>query len=268
MHILFLYISILIPVLLRDNFAFGGATTGFNNIALPDIISGLQQQVNSFTSSNTSANQDALYIIWAGTNDYLDFALFGADPNPRDSVANLATAVRALVGVGAKNIMVVNLPDLGKFPVTGGSNQVTTKLSDLVAIHNSELNQTLNLLRQEFTSDIDLIDLDVYTLFNQIIASPAKFGLTDIQNACIGELSVVPVNFPRQPVDCVPSKFLFFDEVHPTSQTNKILAKYAFSRLHSQSIPENFTPFSLLIVTGIGIVYYRQKMSKNKIINN
>ncbi|BDI18851.1 hypothetical protein ANSO36C_46530 [Nostoc cf. commune SO-36] len=82
-------------------------------------------------------------LYWAGTNDYLRL-LFDAIPNPTQTVNNLSMAVTSLAAVGAKNFVVVNLPDLGKFPVTGGNNQYSSLLSTYTNVHNSSLTANLS----------------------------------------------------------------------------------------------------------------------------
>jgi phospholipase/lecithinase/hemolysin len=52
--------------------------------------------------------------VWAGANDYLS----GGATAPTQAIANLTHAVQSLAAVDAKQIMVVNLPDLGDLPAT------------------------------------------------------------------------------------------------------------------------------------------------------
>jgi len=59
-------------------------------------LPGLQQQINGL-QPNTSADPNALYIVWAGANDYLNAGI--GDPVP---VNNLSTAVSSLADYGAK----------------------------------------------------------------------------------------------------------------------------------------------------------------------
>lgn len=232
------------------NFAFGGATTGFENLGIA-VLPGLQQQINDFTAANKSADPNALYIVWAGTNDYLEY-FFAKIPNPTESVANLSAAVTSLAAVGAQNIMIVNLPDLGKFPVTGGDSQIAGVLNILTNAHNSGLTTTLNFLSQELSPDINIIPLDVNSLFNRVIADPSGFGFTNVTNSCIGDLSVVPINVPTQPVACTPDKFLFWDQVHPTTASHKLIGDFAFLALKPTSVPE---PDAVLVVLTFGALY-------------
>lgn len=237
---------------LTTNFAFGGATTGFDNIGLA-TLPGLQQQITSFTTTNKSADPNALYILWAGTNDYLNY-FFGGVPNPTQTVANLSGAVKALAAVGAKNIMVVNLPDLGKFPVTGDNSQISSILSTLTSEHDSSLSADLNLLSQQLNSDVNIISLDVNSLFSRIIANPGEFGFTDVTDSCIGDLSVVPIPVPTKPVTCTPNEFLFWDSVHPTTVTHKFIGDFAFSVLEPASVCEPSAVLGVLMFSALGIV--------------
>jgi phospholipase/lecithinase/hemolysin len=237
---------------LNNNFAYGGATTGSKNIGIASLP-GLQQQINSFTSANQAANPNALYVIWAGVNDYVDY-FFGDIPNPNQAVNNLSVAVTSLAAIGAKNFLVVNLPDLGKFPVTGGNNQDSSLLSTFTNEHNSSLSANLNFLSEELSPNINIIPLDVNSLFNRIIADPGEFGFTNVTESCIGDLSVVSINVPKQPVACVPDKFLFWDQIHPTTAAHQLIGELAFSAVKPVPVSEPSDVLGMLSLAILGAV--------------
>ncbi|WP_445632832.1 GDSL family lipase [Nostoc sp. DSM 114161] len=243
----------------KNNFAFGGATTGSDNLGL-SFLPGLKQQINEFTTLNKSADRDALYIIWAGANDYLKY-FFDETPNPTESVANLSSAITSLTAVGAENILVVNLPDLGKFPVTGGNIQTASILSSFTNAHNSNLAATINLLNQQLSPEANIIPFDINSLFNRIIADPDEFGFTNVTDSCVGELSVVPIEVPVKPVVCEPDKFLFWDEIHSTTATNQLIGEFAFFALKSASVPESSTLLGVLAVSGLCVLSPRKRCS-------
>ncbi|MFN6567220.1 SGNH/GDSL hydrolase family protein [Dendronalium sp. ChiSLP03b] len=243
----------------NTNFAFGGATTGFENVGLP-IFPGLQQQINDFTTAHLSADPNALYIVWAGINDYLDY-FFNNIPNPTQSVANLSAAITSLAAVGAQDIMVVNLPDLGKFPVTGGNSHFSY-LSSLISTHNSGLAASLNYLSQKLSPDINIIPVDVNDLFDRAIANPEEFGFTNVTDSCIGDSPVVPIDIPTQPIRCIPDKFLFWDEVHPTTATHKLIEGFAFSALLKASVPEPSAVLGVLVF-GVSAVLLRKRKQQS-----
>ncbi|PSB55437.1 SGNH/GDSL hydrolase family protein, partial [Chamaesiphon polymorphus] len=100
------------PNFAAKNFAIGGATTSTVNIGQPLSSSfiGIQTQVDN----NPISDPAALYVIWGGANDYL----LGGVTDPTTPVANLAGEITTLIGLGATNILVPNLPNLGALPST------------------------------------------------------------------------------------------------------------------------------------------------------
>ncbi len=204
----------------NTNFAYGGATIGNGGInGIPNLLA----QVNSFTKTHRQVNPNALYVLWAGANDYLH----GATTNPKVLSDSLSTAIQSLSKAGAKKILVANLPDLGKLPSTNNSSY-SSALSSLTAAHNLSLAKSLNVLKQELGSDTQIIELDVYSLYQQAITDPAKFGLTNVTSACLNNAA-----------SCSnPNKFLFWDGIHPTTAAHQILAKTALKALNTKlSLP-------------------------------
>nr|WP_243458498.1 SGNH/GDSL hydrolase family protein [Nostoc sp. UIC 10630] len=246
---------------LKNNFAFGGATTGTENIGLA-TLPGLQQQINNFVAAE-AADSNALYIIWAGTNDYLSY-FFDGEPNPSNTVVNLSTALTSLVADGAKDIMVVNLPDLGKSPFANFTSQRSNLFSTFSSEHNSSLNTELKVLSQQLSPDINIIELNVNSLFDRIVAAPEEFGFTNVTNSCLSEdLSVVPIDIPTQQVSCNPKEFLFWDGVHPTTTAHKLIGELAFSALQPVPVPEASAGLGMLAYTILGAV----SLLKDKITN-
>lgn len=232
------------------NFAFGGATTGTDNTIDPRLF-GLQQQVVAFTSllpPTTKADPNALYIVWAGGNDYLPTTspVFQPYNQPTIPLANISGAVTTLAGVGAKNIMVVNLPDLGKTPLTLGT-PFSQPLDALTEAHNAGLSQTLNLLSQNLGSSVNLIRLDVNSLADRVRANPAQFGFTNITQACLPDI-FAPTSCPN------PEEYLFWDSNHLTTRGNQLVGELAFSVVSSQpseSVPE---PSSAVAIFAFGVL--------------
>ena len=214
----------------NTNFAFSGATTGTDNnlnYLFPTPLPGLQQEINSFTAplkaANKSADANALYIVWAGADDYLptpgSFKPFG---QPNIPVKNLSNAVTSLAGVGAKNIMVVNLPDLGEAPLTVGS-PLSEQLDTLTKAHNSALAATLNGLSQTLGPAVNIIPFDVNSIFSNDRKSPEKFGITNLTAPCFNKTtSAVCAN---------PNQYAFWDNVHPTTTVDTVIAESAYEVL-------------------------------------
>lgn len=202
------------------NFAYGGATTG-NSQQVPF---GLLTQIDRYQASDSTASTNALYIIWAGANDYL-----GGGNSTNLPVENSVTAVKSLVQAGANNILVVNLPDLGELPVTRNSQRAKA-LSSLTQKHNSQLATALKNLRQQLQSESNIIYYDVNEIFNQAIDNPTKFGFTNVTDTCL--------NIERsQYVVCKnPDEYLFWDYIHPSTAAHKLLAETVLTKLRTRRI--------------------------------
>jgi phospholipase/lecithinase/hemolysin len=199
-----------------NNFAYGGATTGaFGNSPVP----GLLAQVQSFTQTHQQTNPDALYVLWAGANDYLQ-----GTTSPTVAVENMTGAIASLTEVGAKNILVANLPDLGQLPATRNSTQ-STSLSISTQAHNQGLRRSLKQLSQRY-SDLDIATLDVNTLYREAITNPAAFGFTNVTTTCLSGES-----------GCSnPAQFLFWDGIHPTTAAHRSIGEAAFCVIQDEGM--------------------------------
>jgi phospholipase/lecithinase/hemolysin len=237
------------------NFAFGGSTTGQANTINP-LLPGLRQQVGLFASlfpANQLADPNALFILWAGANDYLptQSPTFTPFTTPETTIGNLSFALSTLAGKGAKNFLVVNLPDLGKLPSTR-STQDSSRLNTLTSQHNNSLTTTLNTLSPTLGSELNIKLIDVNFLVNDGISNPAKYGFTNVTDACINNPSCVGGG------QAVQNEYLFWDFIHPTTASHKKIAELAFSELQAKSVPE---PISVVgtVVFGALVTGWRLK---------
>ena len=119
------------------NFAVGGATTGTNNTGnaqnppFPIDLPGLQDQIDAFDgliATTGEADPNALYVVWAGSNNLLGSFLPEDPTNPfgpfsdftKDTtqpVGDISHAVERLYEQGARNFLVGNAYDLGNTPL-------------------------------------------------------------------------------------------------------------------------------------------------------
>ncbi|MEM6404183.1 MAG: SGNH/GDSL hydrolase family protein [Cyanobacteria bacterium P01_D01_bin.116] len=230
------------------NFAFGGSSSGLDNSLAPNLgLPGVLAQVGLFTqnlqANNQQADPNALYTIWGGANDYL----FGNVTDPSQTVENLSNAIGALNQAGAKNIAVFNLPDLGQLPVAVATNN-SAPLTQLTLAHNAALEQTLNSFDEN--SDVNIIPIDINSLFNRVVANPGEFGFT--QNPAIpcvvGDLNNVISVCDN------PDEFIFFDAVHPSSKSHRLVADVTLSAIKHETVPEPSTVLSTLAIGAVGTV--------------
>jgi len=226
------------PILGRTgavDFSFGGTGTPFLDQTPGGFFApGLKGQIELFRAGlrGRRPSRHALYAIVTGANDYRDDP-FNVPMSPVEVVANIADGIRTLYTLGARDIMVLGLPDLGALP--GG----TPEGSALTALHNQLLANALSALA--VLPGIRLIPVDINGAF--VLLPPAMDKTTPAL-----DVFYPPVLFPPgfmmslclfiNPATCldVPtfdtgSQFLFWDAVHPTTAAHRVLAKHLFNSL-------------------------------------
>jgi outer membrane lipase/esterase len=201
------------------NFAFGGATSGTSNTVNP-ALPGITTQVNGFLQSSPRIDSNRLYILWGGANDYLG----GGVTNPAIVINNLSTNLQALIAAGGTQFIVVSLPDLGKIP-GGSTNPIQSAgLTQLSSAHNQGLQTTLQTLAQT-NPNLSIIPLDIAALLNEVSANPARFGFTNVTQACL--------NLSASTLCANPNEYLFWDQLHPSAPAHKIISDFAISLLNA-----------------------------------
>jgi phospholipase/lecithinase/hemolysin len=237
-----------------SDFAFGGATTGTQNTIdsapnVPSLFPGLQQEIQGFIANPQNADPDGLYVLWAGANDYLptESKFFIPFQEPSTTVSNLSSAVTSLFNFGARNILVANLPDLGKLPLVAKIDQqlpgTAQGFNTLAQQHNAALATSLSGLSSSLNG-INLISFDVNSAFNQVLANPGQFGFTNTTDPCVqlDPPSLCPF-IPQR-----PDTFFFWDDIHPTTATHKVIGDLAFKAIVTKKpIPESSTVVGLLV---------------------
>ncbi|AFY52820.1 PEP-CTERM putative exosortase interaction domain-containing protein [Rivularia sp. PCC 7116] len=239
------------------NFATGGSSSGLNNAFVPDLpLPGVLGQVGLFTqtlqANNQQADPNALYTVWGGANDYL----FGGVTDPNQTVNNLSNAIGSLTQAGAKNIAVFNLPDLGQTPLAI-ANGISPELTQLTIAHNAALEQALDGFSAN--PEVNIIPVDINSLFNRAVANPGEFGFT--QNSAI---PCVVGDFSNISSVCDnPDEFIFFDAVHPSSKSHRLVADATLSAIKHETVPEPSTVLSTLVIGAVGTVGVLKRKRKN-----
>ncbi|MBF2005152.1 MAG: autotransporter domain-containing protein [Chlorogloeopsis fritschii C42_A2020_084] len=214
-----------------NNFAIGGSTSGNTN-ALSETLKiplpSLPDQLDNFNSIPGTPSPDALFILWAGANDYLIKPTEQRATDTQVVVNNLSNAVRTLINKGARNIIVPNLPDLGKTPQER-SQDTASSITTLTNSHNNNLNLALQQIAKN--RNVNIIPLDVNALFNEILAEPAKYGYTNVTDRCFNQAVGTLCSNPDQ--------YLFWDGIHPTARGHQLIAEYTVAVLNA---PEDIIP--------------------------
>ncbi len=221
------------------NYAVASALTGSNSAFTGSLtaVPYTDQQVALF-SATSKVSPGALYTFWAGSNDIL------GQKNPLTAASNIAANISTLAASGAKNFLWLNLPQLGEVPdATKLGPTVSATLNAEAVAFNTASAKAIPQLESQY--GINIIPVDVYSLFSQIFADPSAYGFSNLTDPAQGVLGANP------------NTYLFWDGEHPTTAADALVANLAYNDVQAAFAPEPAalglmaTAFLLLVLTGI-----------------
>ncbi|GAB3027645.1 autotransporter domain-containing protein [Oleiagrimonas citrea] len=223
------------------DYAFGGA--GINNNSSAGPIPLLGQQLDMYLAANGgTADAHTLYSVWGGANDIF-YATSGAvAPNQIPTMVGAAAVgevnlIGKLHAAGANYVLVFNLPDIGKTPsgLAAGAS-ASASLTSLSLVYNGALNSGIKQLSDQ---GLNIIPVDTYSLFSEVIGNPQAYGFSNVTDAACGLTSTslqcgpqgsgLPYTYP----DGAQDSYLFADGVHPTTAAHRLLAQYVVAEINA-----------------------------------
>ena len=220
------------------NFAHGGAQVLDSGLLRPSLT----EQVSGLGS----ANGGDLYVIWAGGNDLLsvdlDTSIDAQRLRSRQVAAGINANIDTLYALGARRFLVLNLPDLGATPLTQvrETSDNIQDLSDLTINFNRELAQEMRKARDD-NNAIEITEIDVHGIFEDLMANPGAFGLSNVTDSATPFDPDGSAFFPAGLATDLPGaginpdEYLFYDGLHPTARAHELLATRVASVM---SVPE------------------------------
>lgn len=236
------------------NFAFGGARSGplpgMPATASPTLRQQLQMLLASPWFRDGRLPPDSLFALGVSATIYetttvaAALATAGVDSATVDrkvnailsaAIVNLTDVITALSAAGATDLLILNAPDLGLTPaahsagLVAEATRISASFNDLLAADLVSLTAAL---------PVNLYSFDLFQLLREVVAQPARFGLTNAIDSCIH------VNTTADALCTNPDAYLFWDGIHPTAAGHVILASAVYRTL---AIPEpsTFALFSL-----------------------
>ena len=207
------------------DYAYGLATNG-NGTTLSTFgpsnaysinVNNIGQQISDYLATSPTISNRTLFVVWGGANDLLSATSVDAVVT---AAINQAINIQRLINAGATQFVIPNLPPLGAVPELNGSPAASVPATAASVLYNQLLASALDILRDfNFGRRLQFVQLDVFTLFNKILASPSKYALTNVTGISQG-ISIVD-----------PDTYLFWDDLHPTTRGHNILAVTAFGML-------------------------------------
>jgi phospholipase/lecithinase/hemolysin len=216
------------------DYAYGGAETGATPIHTVNPTD-LPGQLAQFALNTPSPSPNALYTVWIGSNDVLDIANQVTNPAQQQTdigaaVHNEATFLSGLVAAGARNVMVLDVPDLGVIPYeTEQGATISGTAATLSLDYDNELAGTLQAMAATGAARFDL--LDTYSLLKNLVASPGSYGFTNATTPVWSGTLTSASSGTLQASGSAQNQYVFFDAMHPTAQAHDLLAQAALRQL-------------------------------------
>ncbi len=216
------------------NFAFGGARTDANPATVPapgnganppNISGGSVSQIGAYLARGGTFAPNNVVTLWAGANDI--FQGLSGITNPATAQATMqgiATAAATNVGAqtgtlaaaGARQIIVMNLPNFSTLPqFAGGAAASLAGFSS--SVFNTALVTTVGTAAAAAPAGTNVVSVDVAGAFTALQGNPAAFGFTNATSSCIATLACVGNPAARD-------GFAFWDGVHPTAAGHRLVA--------------------------------------------
>ena len=228
------------------DFAVGGAQTGTTPVHAANA-SDLPGQLAAFQAAVPHPASGALYTLWIGANDL--FSILGtpnittaaAEAGARAAAPNVVNFVAGLAADGAKNLLLVTVPNLGVVPaITMYGAAAEAAATGLSAYFDQALVQDVGA--EAAGAGMNLSVLDTFSLIDGAVANPTQFGFTNVTASCwtgnyTGTSGALCSNTAAG-----QDQYLFWDHVHPTAAGQLIVADAAYAE-----VPE---PGSLLLLAG------------------
>ncbi len=243
------------------DYAYGTAESGvtaFNTSAPNTDLTGATGQLAQYQGTHATADPNALYTIWIGSNDLSDMltgqlpSQYGGDIG--EVVGNIYSAVSTLAGMGATNILIVTVPDLGKTPeVLAGGPAESAGASFLSSSFDTALTDGIPGLAAADSVNISV--LNTYALLDTIVANPANYGFSNVTQPCLtGE-----VNYAGGMPCANPSQYLFWDQLHPTAAGHAILADEALALVTPEPMSSSLIGLGL-----VGLAIWRRRSAGDR----
>jgi phospholipase/lecithinase/hemolysin len=187
-----------------------------------DLTFEISHFMADFAGSAPPAN---LYVMWIGGND-LDDALTALQTDLtggtsgaiiQAAVAAEASGLQLLYAAGARTFLVPSAVNFALAPYVRSLGAAAEGAAmQLAGAYNAGLDQVIAALSP--LPGIKFIRFDGNTLFAQIEAQPAAFGITDATDPCL-TFGVI-----GNAVCATPSTYLFWDGIHPTAAGHVLIA--------------------------------------------
>ncbi len=206
------------------NYAVAGARAG------GDEAIDLGAQVTLFLANHgLQAPADALYVVMIGGNDVRDArdadTRLQAGAIVRRAVRRIGMALASLSAAGARQFLVVNVPDIGVIPETrllaaaSGDSTLPARATRLSRVFNRKLHRVVS--RFALNPALRMTEFDLFGFLAALLANADQYGFTNVTDPCFS--SETYTFYPGCENGAKFPEYAFFDEIHPTARVHAFI---------------------------------------------
>lgn len=205
------------------NWAVGGAAGTNQYVAL----TGVYDQVTSYLTYMKMAKnynpENTLFTLEFGLNDFMNY-----NREVGDVKADYSSALVRLTDAGAKNILLMTLPDATKAPQFKYSTteEITKVRAKIIAFNSFIQEQAAYYILQGYNVTL----YDTYTLFEELTGNPTQHGFANASDACLNINRSSSIDYLLSHSltnDCAANgsdKYVFWGATHPTTAAHRYIA--------------------------------------------
>ncbi|CAN1839655.1 GDSL esterase/lipase At1g74460 [Linum perenne] len=229
-----------------------------------ELFQGTQQLITDKIGKQESDKffKEARYVVALGSNDFINNYLM---PIYRDSwtyndqtfidylMDTLGPQLKLLHSLGARQLMVFGLGPMGCIPlqrVLSSSGECQERTNKLALSFNKATNKLVTSLSSELANATFRFG-DAYDVVNNLITNPRKYGFSNSDSPCcaMGRIRPALTCTPASTLCKDRSKYVFWDEYHPSDSANQLIAKelikkFGFLDPSSSAAPPSSAPDS------------------------
>ncbi|XP_031475172.1 GDSL esterase/lipase At1g74460 [Nymphaea colorata] len=211
-----------------------------------DLFQGTQKLVKEKIGSEAADKffKEASYVVALGSNDYINNFLLPVYPDAwaysstgftNLLISTLKDQLTLLHKLGARKLIFFGLGPMGCIPLERVMNTNYT-CQDSVNKLAMSFNDNTKQLMQDLSAQLPNATFqfgDAYNEFADLIANPLKHGFSNADSPCcrLGRIRPSLTCTPASSLCKERSKYVFWDEYHPTEAANQVIANAIIKKL-------------------------------------